>query len=56
MTPANVKLEEVYADLWGSHNPPSRSGNVYTAIFMCEHTKKTWTLYLQSKDEFVDVF
>ena len=23
---------------------------------MCEHTRKTWTLYLQRKDEFVDAF
>lgn len=41
MTLANDKLEDVHANLWGPHNPPSRSGNVYTAILMCKHTKKT---------------
>ena len=56
MTSAHDKLEEVYADFWRSHNPPSRSGNVYAAILMCKYTRKTWTLYLWSKNEFVDVF
>lgn len=56
MTLANEKLEEVHADLWGPYNPPSQSGNTYAAILMCEHTRKTWTLYLRTKDEFVDVF
>ena len=56
MTPANDKLEEVHADFWGPHDLPSRSGNVYTTILICEHTRKTWTFYLQSKDEFIDVF
>lgn len=45
MTPANEKLEEVHADLWGPHDPPSRSGNAYAAILICEYTQKTWTLY-----------
>lgn len=56
MTPASEKLEEVHADLWGPHEPPSRSGNVYAAILMCERTRKTWILYLRSKDEFIDAF
>lgn len=34
----------------------SRSGNTYAAIIMCEHTRKTWTLYFRGKDEFVDAF
>ena len=56
MTPTTNKLEEVHADLWGPHDPPSQSGSSYAAILMCEHTRKTWTLYLRGKDDFVDAF
>lgn len=56
MTVTTSKLEEVHADLWGPHDPLSRSGSTYAAILMCEHTKKTWTLYLRGKDEFIDAF
>lgn len=56
MTPTTTKLEEVHADLWGPHDPPSQSGSVYVAILMCKHTRKTWTLYLWGKDDFVDAF
>lgn len=56
MTTTKEKLEEVHADLWGPHHPASRSGNTYAAILMCEHTRKTWILYLRSKDEFIDAF
>ena len=56
MSAANEKLEEVHADLWGPHDPPSRSGSIYAAILLCEHTRKLWTLYLCSKDKFVDAF
>lgn len=56
MIPTTSKLKEVHADLWGPHNPPSQSGSVYAGILMCEHTRKTWTLYLRGKDDFVDAF
>lgn len=56
MTPANEKPEEVYADLWGLHDPPLRSNNAYAVIFMYKHTRKTWTLYLRTKNKFIDVF
>lgn len=56
MTVTTSKLEKVHADLWGPHDPQSRSGNTYAAILMCKHTRKTWTLYLRGKDEFVDAF
>lgn len=56
MTPTTSKLEEVHADLWGPHDPPSQSGSAYAAILMCEHTRKTWTLYLRGKDDFIDAF
>lgn len=56
MTVTTEKLEEVHADLWRPHDSPSRYGSIYSAILMCEHTRKTWTLYLRSKDEFFDAF
>ncbi len=56
MTATSNKLEEVHADLWGPHDPPSQSGSTYAAILMCEHTRKTWNLYLRGKDDFVDAF
>lgn len=46
MIPANDKLEKVHANLSGPHNLSLRSGNVYCAILMCEHTRKIWTLYI----------
>ena len=56
MTSTNKKLEEVHVDLWGPHDPASLSGSVYAAILICEKTRKTWVLYLCSKNEFVDAF
>lgn len=56
MTATSNKLEEVHADLWGPHDPRLQSGNTYAAILMCEHTRKTWNLYLRGKDDFVDTF
>lgn len=56
MTTTTSKLEEVHADLWGPHDPPSQSGSFYSTILMCKHTRKTWTLYLSGKDDFIDAF
>ena len=56
MTVRTSKLKEVHADLWEPHNPPSCSGNTYSTILICEHTRKTWILYLRGEDEFVDAF
>lgn len=56
MTPTTNKLEEVHADLWGPHDPPSQFGSTYAAILICEHTRKTWILYLRGKDDFIDAF
>lgn len=50
------KLEEVHNNLWGPHNLPLQSRSSYAAILLCEHTRKTWTLYLWGKDDFVDTF
>lgn len=46
MIPANEKLEQIYTNLRKSHNPPFRSGNIYTIILIYKHTKKIWTHYL----------
>ena len=56
MTKVNEKLEEVHADLWGLHYPPSLSGKTYAAILLDAKTRKSWVVYLRSKDEFVDAF
>lgn len=56
MTPTTKKLEKVHADLWGPHNLPSQSGSVYAVILICEHTQRTWTLYLRSKTNFINAF
>lgn len=42
--------------MWGAHNPPSESRSVYPAVLMYEHTRKTWTLYLQGKNDFMNAF
>lgn len=46
MMPTIEKLEEVYANLWSPYDIPSQFGSTYSAIFMCEHMRKTWNLYL----------
>lgn len=50
------ELEEIYANFWGLHDLPLQSKSIYAAILICEHMRQTWTLYLQEKDNFVDVF
>ncbi len=56
MTATTSKLEEIHTYLWGPHDPPSQSRSIYAAVLMCKHTRKTWTLYLRRKDDFVDAF
>lgn len=56
MTATTSKLEEVHADLWGLHKPVSQSGNLYAGILIWKYTRKTRTLYLREKDDFVDAF
>lgn len=50
------KLEEVHTNLYGLHNLLLQLRSTYIATLMCEHTTKTWPLYLHRKDNFVDVF
>ena len=56
MTKVEGKLDEVHVDLWGPHHPASLSGKTYAAILLDAKTRKTWVIYLRSKDEFVDAF
>lgn len=56
MTEVKEKLEEVYVNLWGLHHLASLFGKKYTVILLDAKTRKTWIHYLQSKDEFVNVF
>lgn len=56
MTAITSKLEKMHADLWGLYRSASQSGNSYAGIFMCKQIQKTWTLYLQEKDNFVNAF
>lgn len=50
------ELKKIYADLWGLYNLSSQSNNIYTTILMYKYTEKTWTLYLQEKNNLVDMF
>lgn len=56
MTEVNEKLEEVHIDLWGPHYPQSLLGNTYMGILIDVKTKKSWVLYLRSKNKFVNAF
>lgn len=56
MTPTTRKLQEIHADLWGLHDPPSLSKRTYVGLLLDEFTRKSWVLVLRSKDEFFDVF
>lgn len=56
MIPTTDKLEEVNADLWGPHDPLFQPSSKYAVILMCEYTQKSWTLYLQRKNNFIDAF
>lgn len=49
-------LKKVHINFWGLHNPLLQSENIYIAILICEYTRKTQTLYLQRRENFVDAF
>lgn len=56
MTPTTRKLKEIYADLWGPHDPPLLSRKTFVGLLLDEFTSKSWILPLRSKDEFFDIF
>lgn len=56
MTEINKKFKKVYINLWGPHYPSSLSRNTYVRILINTKTKKSWVLYLYSKNKFVNAF
>lgn len=56
MTAISNKLEEIHANFWEPYNPLLESKSIYATIIIFEHMQKTWTLYLESKYDFVDTF
>lgn len=52
MTIAEEKLDKVHIDLCEPNYPGSLADKTYVAIFLDEKTRKTWLIYLRSKDEF----
>ena len=56
MTPTTRRLQEVHANLWGSHKPASILSKSYIALLLNEFTCKLWGLMLRSKDEFFNAF
>ena len=56
MTPTTRKLEAVHGDLWGPHDPASFAGSQYGALLLDEFTRKSWVLFIRSKDTFFDAF
>ena len=56
MTPTIRKLQKIYADVWGPHNPLSPSRKTHVGLLLDEFTQKSWVLLLKSKYEFFDAF
>lgn len=56
MTEMNKKPKKVHINLWGPHYLLSQSRNTYARILIDAKTKKSWILYLHSKDKFFDTF
>lgn len=56
MIEAKKKLKKVHIDLWGPHYLLLLSEKTYAAILLDTKIRKSWIIYLQSKDEFIDAF
>lgn len=56
MIEVKKKLDEMHVNLWRSHYPPLLLGKTYLAILIDANIQKLWVVYLQLKDEFVNVF
>lgn len=50
------KLQKIYTNLWGPHNPSSLSRKTYVGLFLDKFTRKLWILLFQSKNKFFDAF
>lgn len=49
------KLDEVHTNFLSPHDPPSQSESTHVTILKYEYIKKTWTMYLERKDNFMDI-
>ena len=56
MRPTTRLLERVHSDLWGPHDPPSFADSSYGAILIDDWSRKSWILFLKTKDQFFDKF
>ena len=56
MTLITKRLEEIHANLWGSHDPASISSKNYVALLLDEFTRKSWIILQRSNDEFFNIF
>lgn len=56
MTLTTRRLQEIHADLWGSHDLPLLSRRIYVDMLFDEFTRKSCVLLLRSKDEFFGDF
>lgn len=56
ITPATAKLEQLHCNLWGPHSPASWADSSFVSVLIDKLTKKSWVLFLKSKDSFFDVF
>lgn len=56
MTIGEEKLDKVYIDLCEPNYPGFLADKTYMAICLDEKIRKTWLIYLQSKDEFAYIF
>lgn len=56
MISTTQRLQEIFTDLWGPHNPLSLSSRNNVTLLFVEYIWKFWILLLKSKDEFFDMF
>lgn len=50
------KLDKVQINLWGLYHSELLVGKTYMVIFLDKKTHKTWVIYLQLKNQFINTF
>lgn len=56
ITKADKKIDKIHVDLWGLHYLAFLLRKKYTGILLDAKIWKTWIIYLQSKNKFLDKF
>lgn len=56
MIKVKEKLNKVHVDIWKPHYALLLSRKIYIIILLDAKTWKSWIMYLQSKDEFINIF